>query len=60
MSLRIMDLGFGLSVSLMGGRIHSSGQAIMEYGSVTVVWRSVQLKRDMNCLSNDELFDCSI
>ncbi len=41
-----MDLGFGLSVSLMEGWIHSSGQAGMGYGSLTVVWRSVQLKRD--------------
>ncbi len=46
-----MDLGFGLSVSLMEGRIHSSGQAGMVYGSLTVVWRSVQLKRDSVLLS---------
>ncbi len=38
-SLGIMDLGFGLSVSLM------EGWDGLEYGLRTVVWKSVQLQR---------------
>lgn len=37
MSLRIMDMGFGLSVSLM--------KECLDYNSLTAVWRSVQLQR---------------
>jgi len=37
-----MDLEFDLSVSLTVERMDSSGEAAMEYGSLTVAWRSIQ------------------
>uniref|UniRef100_A0A673GQ05 Si:dkey-147f3.4 n=1 Tax=Sinocyclocheilus rhinocerous TaxID=307959 RepID=A0A673GQ05_9TELE len=40
-SLGIMDLEFGLSVSLTVGRIQNFRKANMEYRSLIVVWRSV-------------------
>ncbi len=44
-SLGIMDLEFGLSVSLTVGRIQNFRKTSMEYKSLIVVWRSIQLIR---------------